>query len=121
MVACDGLMADAAAHFRAHERRPVRLSATLRREDGSLLGALVVDLSLGGAGVELREALPIGTALLVELTSPTLWDPLPMRGTVVWSQPGMGRDPSRAGVRFVTEDSPNLFALFEVLAAHAYE
>ncbi len=43
----------------------MRLSATLRRDDGSLLSALVVDLSLGGAGVELREALPIGAALLL--------------------------------------------------------
>ncbi len=108
-------------HFRTHERRPVRLPASLRKEDGAQLRGLVVDLSLAGAGLELAEPVEPGTPLLVEITSPTLWDPLPLRGRVVWFQPGQPRAPGRAGVQFVADDSPQLFALFEVLAAHAFE
>lgn len=109
------------SHFRTHERRPVRLPASLRKEDGAQLQGLVVNLSLAGAGLELVDELSPGTPLLVEITSPTLWDPLPLRGRVVWCQPGQARKPSRAGVQFVPDDSPQLFALFEVLATHAYE
>jgi hypothetical protein len=108
-------------HFRTHERRPVRLPASLRRDDGALLRGLVVNLSLAGAGIELTEELPPGAPLLVEITSPTLWDPLPVRGRVVWFQPGPPRKPGRAGIQFEPDDPPQLFALFEVLAAHAYE
>ena len=108
-------------HFRTHERRPVRLPASLRKEDGATVSSLVVDLSLAGAGLELAEELLPGMPLLLEITSPTLWDPLPLRGRVVWFQAGPSRKPGRAGVQFVPDDSPQLFALFEVLAAHAYE
>lgn len=108
-------------HFRTHERRPVRLPASLRQGDGAIVPALVVDLSLSGACLELPDPPPQGNALLVELIAPTLWDPLPLRARVVWARPGAGRAPGRAGVRFSHEDSPHLFALFEVLAAHAYE
>lgn len=99
----------------------MRLPASLRRDDGSLVSVVVIDLSLAGAGLELIDTLMPGAPLLVELNSPTLWDPLPLRGQVVWFQQGAGRQPHRAGVRFVPDDSPQLFALFEVLAAHAYE
>lgn len=99
----------------------MRLPASLRREDGSLARAQLLDLSLAGAGLELHDELTLGTTLVLEVTSPTLWDPLSLRGQVVWFQPGSGRQPGRAGVRFVLGDSPHLFALFEVLAAHAYE
>ncbi|MCS6901993.1 MAG: PilZ domain-containing protein [Myxococcales bacterium] len=108
-------------HFRTHERRPVRLPASLRKEDGAQLQGLVVDLSLAGAGLELIDPLEPGTQLVVEITSPTLWDPLPLRGRVVWFRQEQPRKPGRAGIQFVLDDSPQLFALFEVLAAHAYE
>jgi hypothetical protein len=109
-------------HYRTHERRPVRLGATVRQRDGEwAASALVVDLSLGGACVELRERVQTGLAVVIEIVAPTLWDPLVMRGTVAWVKPAAGRMPSRAGVRFVVDDPPQLFALFEVLAAHAYE
>ena len=113
-------MADA-SHFRHHERRPVRLPASLRRDDGSLVRALLLDLSLAGAGLEVTDPLTPGTSLLVEVTSPTLWDPLPLRSEVVWFQASSGRQPGRAGVRFSPDNGPHLFALFEVLAAHAFE
>lgn len=108
-------------HFRTHERRPVRLPASLRKEDGSTIPGLVVDLSLAGAGLELAEELHPGMPLLLEITSPTLWDPLPLRGRVIWFQSSPARRPGRAGIQFVPDDSPQLFALFEVLAAHAFE
>lgn len=108
-------------HFRTYERRPVRLPATLRKEDGATVLALVVDLSLAGAGLELLEELSLGAPLLLELTAPTLWDPLALRGRVIWFQAAQPRKPGRAGVEFIPDDSPQLFSLFEVLAAHAYE
>ena len=100
----------------------MRLPASLRRDDGSLVRALLLDLSLAGAGLEVADALTPGTTLMIEVTSPTLWDPLPLRSEVVWFQAGSsGRQPGRAGVRFALDNSPHLFALFEVLAAHAFE
>ena len=83
--------------------------------------ALLLDLSLAGAGLEVADALTPGASLMIEVTSPTLWDPLPLRSEVVWFKAGSGRQPGRAGVRFSPDNSPHLFALFEVLAAHAFE
>lgn len=109
-------------HHRTYERRPVRLGAVLRPQDADWhTPALVVDLSLGGAGLELRERVQTGTAVVVEIAAPTLWDPLVLRGTVAWVRPAVGRSLPRAGVRFTVDDPTQLFALYEVLAAHAYE
>ena len=99
----------------------MRLPASMRPGEARASAALVVDLSLAGACIESAEPLSPGVLLTLEIVAPTLWDPLVLRANVVWSSPPQGRLPSRIGVRFAADEPSQLFALFEVLAAHAYE
>lgn len=130
-------------HFRAHARRRVDLSATLRdRQTAEEQIVRVRDLGLGGACVELAYALSspeLGAgggwsspgpglaavlvpeaAVTVELTAPTLWDPLPLRGKIAWIRRAAGK-PTRAGVRFDHRDAAALFALYDLLTSAAYD
>jgi hypothetical protein len=93
----------------------------MRPGDARASAALVVDLSLAGACIESTEALAPGVLLTLEIIAPTLWDPLVLRANVVWSSAPQGRLPGRIGVHFAADEPGQLFALFEVLAAHAYE
>jgi hypothetical protein len=123
-------------HFRAWSRRRVELGAMLRdRQTAEEEQVRVRDLGLGGACVELGEVegsedalswpgvpglatlLEPEAAVTLELTAPTLWDPLPLRGKVAWLQRGAGGRAPRAGVRFEHHDSATLFALYKVLVA----
>jgi hypothetical protein len=85
-------------HFRAHARRRVSLGASVRDNVGSLVQDVRIrDLGLGGACLEIGEIRPPAGALsppdaagvrwldleaivTVEVTAPTLWDPLTLRG-----------------------------------------
>lgn len=130
-------------HFRAHARRRVDLGATLRdRHTAEEQLVRVRDLGLGGACVELADALSASqasaeaawsspgpglaallvpeAAVTVELTAPTLWDPLPLRGKIAWIRRAAGR-PTRAGVRFDHRDAAALFALYELLTSAGYD
>lgn len=125
-------------HFRVHGRRRVDLSATLRdRQTAEEESVRVRDLGLGGACVELPEArgsfdpggtdpglagiLELDAMVTVELTAPTLWDPLPLRGKVAWIRRGTAGKPARAGIRFEHHDAGALFALYEVLASAGFD
>src|SRR5688572_14765635 len=101
MVASASTMARV-GHFRGHERRAVTLSAFLRHErTGWVREARVLDLSLAGAGLLLAEPVEVGTPVALELAAPTLWDPLSIRGAVVWCQRQSGADArTRVGVAF---------------------
>ena len=95
------------------------LSASLRRpsqdHDESVR---IVDLSLAGACIELDEPLAPGTRVRMEITAPTLWDPVIVRCRAVWS--GAPSSP-RSGLYFEHSESALVFAIFELLEAHAYE
>ena len=109
-------------HFRAQGRRRVDLPAVLRHETaGWERIARVVDLGLGGACVELGETLEPSAVVTVQIVAPTLWDPLVLHGSVAWTRLPAGRNPARAGVRFRHERTALLYALFELLGAHAYD
>jgi len=128
-------------HFRAYARRRVDLGATLRdRQTAEEEPVRVRDLGLGGACVELPEGRrsiePAGwsaaepglvaileqeAAVTLELTAPTLWDPLPLRGRVAWIRRGAAGKPARAGIRFEHHDAGSLFALHELLAATGFD
>src|SRR5262249_36854799 len=43
----------------------------------------IVNLSLGGACIEVSDLLMPGTSLELEIVAPTLWDPLVLQGRVV--------------------------------------
>jgi hypothetical protein len=119
-------------HFRAHARRSVHLSVTLRseREAWERLGR-VVDLSLAGAGVETEEPLRAGERVTIALSTPTLWDPLVLTASVAWAHPQRpvpGRDAlgrprmiARAGLAFDYPTADATLAMFEMLLASAFE
>ena len=106
-------------HFRAHGRRRVDLSASLLRPSRERTETVrIVDLSLAGACVEAEEPLVPGTRVRMEIVAPTLWDPVVVRCRTVWS--GAPSSP-RSGLFFEHTESALVFALFELLEAHAYE
>ncbi|HSO00709.1 MAG TPA: PilZ domain-containing protein [Candidatus Nanopelagicales bacterium] len=131
-------------HFRAHARRRVDLNATLRdRQTAEEQTVRVRDLGLGGACVELPEprssyepgSLSAGwsspgpslsallepeTTVTIELTAPTLWDPLSLRGRIAWIRRAAGK-PARAGVRFEHHDTAALFALHDLLGTLGFD
>jgi hypothetical protein len=111
-------------HFRAHGRRRVALVAVLRSRaaEGSL-DARVCDLGLGGAGLELESDalwLEAGAEISLEVMAPTRWDPLVVRGEIAWLETTPG-GALRAGVRFELREAAPLYALFQLLGAHAYD
>ena len=106
-------------HFRAFARRPVGLSAIVSRGDGSWQRpARLIDLGLGGAGMEMLEHVSTGTAISLAVEAPHLWDPLVLEGEVVWMTPMEGA--ARLGVRFYHRSGRTLRTLTELLEAEAY-
>jgi len=61
-----------------------------------------------------------GTPLVLEIVAPTLWDPLILRGRVVWSRADRGSR-QHAGVCFEPTNPARVFALFELLGAQRYD
>ena len=106
-------------HFRAFARRPVGLTAIVSRGDGSWKRpARLLDLGLGGACMEMLEAVPNGTAISLAVEAPHLWDPLFLEGEVVWLHSLEGA--ARLGVRFYHRSGRTLRTLTELLEAEAY-
>jgi len=106
-------------HFRAFARRPVALSALMTHGEGTWKRpARVVDLGLGGACMEMLEAIPNGTPVSLSVEAPHLWDPLLLEGQVVWLRVLDGA--ARLGVRFSHRSGRTLRTLTELLEAEAY-
>lgn len=116
-------------HFRAHARRRVDLGATLyvsaqnRSQD-----VRIRNLGLGGACIEVPEGrqggvtgLDLEELVTVQITAPTLWDPLPLRGKVAWVRRAGQDRRLRAGVRFEHRDESAIYALFQLLATQAHD
>ncbi|MEO8905947.1 MAG: PilZ domain-containing protein [Polyangiaceae bacterium] len=109
-------------HFRAQSRKPVTLVGVLRPATIDVVGnrdVHVVDLGLGGAGVEVSDSVPVGTEVEIEIDTPHLWDPLTLSGVVAWelTLEAGGR---RLGVRFKHGTGSSLRALAELLDAEAF-
>ena len=108
--------------FRASPRRPVDVPVTVKTaEDRMERKANLIDLGLKGGCLELGEALVPGVDVLFEIRSPMLWDPLTLRGQVVWAHWNAQTGIAHAGVRFDHDNSPQLFSLFEFLGSQAFE
>lgn len=106
-------------HFRAYGRRRVDLSASLRRPSRDRDEPIrIVDLSLAGACIEVGQPLAPGTRVRMEIIAPTLWDPVIVGCRTVWSG---APSTLRSGLSFEHSESALVFALFELLEAHAYE
>jgi hypothetical protein len=85
---------------------------------GNPLEGRIVNLGLGGAGVETRAYIPIGMSVEVELETPTLWDPLRVEAKVTWL-----RETSSGfimGLRFQHESSRAAGSLLGLLTTEAY-
>lgn len=119
-------------HFRAHERKPVRLVVRLvGHHSGMERQATVIDVSLAGAGIETEEPMIPGDRLSVELTTPTLWDPLVLDAVVAWAHPahptaeldalGRPRAIARSGLVFEYGAPAAVLAMFEMLATLGFE
>ena len=126
-------------HFRAHGRRRVDLHARLgelSRAHGEgrdpAFDVRVRDLGLGGACIEVSDSVlrslaapfDVDAPVTIEVIAPTLWDPLLLRGKVAWMRRGARAGEARgvrAGVRFEHRDATALYALFQLLGAHAYD
>jgi len=119
-------------HFRAHERREVRLAVqVVGQRSGVERQAIVVDLSLAGAGLETDEPLVPGERLSLTLSTPTMWDPLVLDAVVAWAHPprastevdsiGRSRSVARAGVAFDYPNAALVLSLFEMLATLGFE
>ncbi len=108
-------------HFRAHARRPVKLRATVVAGGGSWRHpARVIDLGLGGACLELPEAIPVGSPVALIIDAPHLWDPLQIDAVVVWLTAAPEAERTLLGVRFPTGNGALLRTLTELLEAAAY-
>jgi hypothetical protein len=84
--------------------------------------ARVVDLGLGGACIAVEGDLRPGDVVTLSFIAPTLWDPLLVRARVAWSTPGaQSNHATRAGVAFEHKNAAAVYALFELVAAMAYE
>jgi hypothetical protein len=107
-------------HFRAHGRRQVDLPATLQKPplEGSQ-PIRIVNLSLAGACIETSERYSKGTWVMLEIVAPTLWDPLMLRGRVVWTSESPDA-PSLSGLQFEHHEAGHAFALYELISAQDY-
>jgi hypothetical protein len=106
--------------FRVHARRPVHLRALVTHVGtGWQRQAPLENIGLGGACIALDEKLAEGDVVTLSFTAPSLWDPLVLRARVAWvSEPG---PPQHAGVAFDHKSAEAVFALYELIAALAYE
>ena len=107
------------AHFRAHERRAVRLDALLFRPGSAEpASAKLYDLGLGGAGVVSPSPLRAEERLTVTLLSPTLLDPLVALARVAWVSPSDGvPEAYTAGLAFEALERDALLTLFQLISA----
>jgi hypothetical protein len=113
---------------RAHARHEVRLRAeiTLVGHQGE---AWLENISFGGVRLAVDGGAPAeaGDAVRLSLLAPSLWDPLALRGRVVWVGEG-GRVAGGAthairhlGIAFVHESPRAVLALHDLISALAYE
>lgn len=108
--------------FRASARRSINVPVLIRtEEDRTDRRAILVDLGLSGASLELGEALVPGVEVTLEIRTPTLWDPLQLPGHVAWAQWNASSGVARIGIRFEHNSPPRLFSLFELLCSQEYD
>lgn len=98
--------------------------ALAREGGGEPAQASLVDMSLGGVGLEHVEPFAPGERLVLSFASPHRWDPLVVRGVVVWAHPpratgGRGPALSRFGVAFEHAGSADVLDVFTMLVSLA--
>ena len=107
--------------FRAFARRAVALPATVTAPPAGAgpRPARLVELGLGGARVETDGALEPGGTITLEVSAPSLWDPLVVPARVAWVREA-GPGSVIAGLTFEHPGTAALPALVELLAASRF-
>lgn len=108
-------------HFRAHARHRVDLEGRLRVGESGSYGVRLRDLGLGGACVDLVDAAPsaaldVEGPIALEVTAPSLWDPLIVPGKVAWLRRMKPERRLRLGLRFELRDASALHGILKLLS-----
>jgi hypothetical protein len=105
----------APTHFRLRARRTVTLPARISARESELaLEALLVDVGLDGACVELGMPVEAGDRVRLSVDLPGLWDPLTLDAVVAWTATGPEQR-ARAGVQFTSPPGSSLLLLAELV------
>ena len=102
------------SHFRAFPRRASRIAVVAKLAAGEARVRLI-DIGLGGAGVQSGEVLELGARLDLVLQVPNRWDPLVLPARVAWS------NGKRAGLAFEHRDDADVYALYELLGTQVFD
>jgi uncharacterized protein (TIGR02266 family) len=88
-------------HSRKHGRVPVAFEVRYRTA-GAFLVAYTTNLSKGGLFIETPTPLPVGTAITLALSAPSMPEPLQIDGVVAWVRDGQSAEgyPTGMGVQF---------------------
>jgi PilZ domain len=105
-------------HFRVHERRAEPLSGQITTEGGAVHPVRLLNLSLGGACVEVSTAPEVASRLRLELEAPNLWDPLHLIARVVWVEAHQNH--FRVGLAFQFERPQVAGWVLDILSDSAY-
>ena len=106
------------AHFRAHERRPVQLRASVWFPGSEERAhAQVLNLGLGGAGIACRAPLRQDDRVMLTLLAPSLLDPLVLPSAIAWVRAPQQTAFLYAGVAFDAPDRTALLPLFQLIGA----
>lgn len=89
-------------HFRADTRRSIVLPVRFRTGAALEQRGKTADIGVSGAFITCERPPSIGTMVLLELRSPTAWDPLNIECEVRWINDGIkaSEGPRGFGVRF---------------------
>ena len=110
-------------HFRAHARHRVDLDGRLRVGEGATFAVRLRDLGLGGACLEVVDGAPavldVEGPVALEVTAPSLWDPLIVPGKVAWLRRIKPERKLRVGVRFELRDVTALRGILKLVGGAA--
>jgi hypothetical protein len=110
-------------HFRAGRRQPVTLKVRYRRDDADATLEQVGktnDLGIGGAFIQSHKTPPVGSQIVLVVSSPTAWEPLSLPAEVRWINDGSDGQPRGFGVRFRVLSSAEATALYQLIHACEY-
>lgn len=108
-------------HFRSTARHAIDLPVTIRDAADTLAReARLLDLSIAGARVAVAGRIQQGGQVVLEIKTPTLWDPLVLDAVVAWSRT-LEPPAWEAGLKFVHRSPSSASALFELLGTQGFE
>jgi uncharacterized protein (TIGR02266 family) len=105
-------------HFRTRARAEMRVIVKWRPASaaaGSEVDATTTNLGVGGAFLPSKVPLPVGTAVVVLLSSPTSWDPIEIPAVVRWVTEAGTEKEAGMGVQFLEMSDRDVVRLNDLL------